>query len=87
MAVATSLHTLPLRQQQVSIPRPVPQLVTDTTATSCTIPNLTNRIEYSVTVVATNAIGDSTPSNVVMATPVAPLRFGTATIDRPGLYR
>ena len=51
------------------------------TATSCTIPNLTNRIEYSVTVVATNAIGDSTPSNVVMATPVAPLTFGTASIE------
>ena len=55
--------------------------VTDTTATSCTITNLTNRIEYSVTVVATNAIGDSTPSNVVMATPVAPLTFGTASIE------
>ena len=59
------------------------------TATSCTIPGLTNRIEYSVTVVATNAIGDSTPSNVVMATPVAPLTFDRTiadqvyTVDKP----
>ena len=52
------------------------------TATSCTIPNLTNRIEYSVTVVATNAIGDSTPSNVAMATPVAPLTFDRTITDQ-----
>ena len=55
---------------------------TGDTATSCTIPNLTNRIEYSVTVVATNAIGDSTPSNVVMATPVAPLTFDMTITDQ-----
>ena len=55
---------------------------TGDTATSCTIPNLTNRIEYSVTVVATNAIGDSTPSNVAMATPVAPLTFDRTITDQ-----
>ena len=40
-------------------------------ATSCTITGLTNGTEYSVTVVAINAIGPSLPSTPVMATPVA----------------
>ena len=78
MAAATSLHTPPLRQERTNT---FTCTATSATATSCTIPGLTNRIEYSVTVVATNAIGDSTPSNVVMATPVAPLTFGTASIE------
>jgi hypothetical protein len=37
-----------------------------------TVSGLTNDVEYSCTVVATNVIGDSPPSNVLSATPSAP---------------
>jgi hypothetical protein len=37
-----------------------------------TVSGLTNGVEYSCTVVATNVIGDSPPSNVLSATPSAP---------------
>lgn len=50
-----------------------------TTSLTCTIPLLTNGTEYSVTVFATNAIGDSSPTSPLLRTPnVVP---GAPTLD------
>ena len=55
---------------------------TGPTAMACDSPitDLTNRVVYSVTVVATNSVGSSAPSVMVVVTPVGPLTFGAASI-------
>ena len=51
--------------------------------TFCTITNLINGTEYSITVEATNAIGKGPASTAIMATPAVPLTFDTSTIPAP----
>ena len=59
--------------------------VTGATTTSCTITDLTNSIEYNISVVATNAIGNSTPSTTVTAIPIPP-HFVAPTVTSVDYY-
>ena len=59
--------------------------VTGATTTSCTITDLTNITEYNISVVATNAIGNSTPSTTVTATPIPP-HLVAPTVTSVGYY-
>ena len=60
---------------------------TTVTGTTCTITGLTDGVEYTVRVIATNDIGDGPPSDEATGTPgeTTPPELSTATVDRATL--